>query len=170
MVRGMINLSPRRSVTLIVVATAVLILVSSVGIWSFLRYAHEAGNKRTLTVLREYWGAEFPDGSMEVVFADAEVSPDPTSFVKILQPTGAVGLEGSFFDTSAMISEKLTDEEWALIAEVSRALRRTEPPPRGDLKKRSVSRASRDYPGATELLLSVYEPRSNRFYVYERKW
>lgn len=70
-----------------------------------------------------------------------------------------------------MSSEPLTSDELALVEEVKRTLRRAdELSPDGDTKKRSLSMASKRYAKAVEVLLSVYESQSNRFYVYERRW
>lgn len=163
--------SRRLTLTLVVVSLVALALLVSIGIWSWKRSTSAANAKAALASLRNDWGIAVPQGSMEVVLYDTEPNMDSMRRLTVLQPTGAVGLEGSFFDSSSMSSEPLTSDELALVEEVKRTLRRADEfSPDGDTKKRPLSMASKRYAKAVEVLLSVYEPQSNRFYVYERRW
>lgn len=84
----MIKHSRRLTLILVVSSLFALALLVSVGIWSWKRSTSAANAKAALASLRNDWGIEVPQGSMEVVLYDTEPNMDSMRRLTVLQPTG----------------------------------------------------------------------------------
>ena len=142
---------------------ATYLVLSSVGARASAKAARED--------LSQHWGIEVPPASLSVVQRRTEANMDAKYRLTVLQPTRDARLEGGFLDPVEMAGTALTAEESEFVESVNTSLS-PQPllSPHATVKKSILTQPSDRYPAARETLLSLYDPATNRFFLYEERW
>lgn len=119
----------------------------------------------TFTTQRTFennWGVLIPEGLKIVEYHVEETFHGDGVRLTVFEVEDPASVEGTFFDLGHMSSEALTQEESALVDFGNKTFG-----PENRLSPPNPQLLKADRQRYEDRLLSVYEPASNRFYVFE---
>lgn len=124
-------------------------------------HAWGKGNSTTQRAFENDWGVLIPEGLKIVEYHAEEFHGDGVRLT-VFKVEDPASVEGTLFDLGHMSSEALTQEESALVDFGNKTFG-----PENRLSPPNPQLLKADRQRYEDRLLSVYEPASNRFYVFE---
>ncbi len=125
-------------------------------------HAWGKGNSTTQRAFENDWGVLIPEGLKIVEFHAEESFHGDGVRLTVFKVEDPASVEGTLFDLGHMSSEALTQEESALVDFGNKTFG-----PENRLSPPNPQLLKADRQRYEDRLLSVYEPASNRFYVFE---
>lgn len=125
-------------------------------------HAWGKGNSTTQRAFENDWGVLIPEGLKIVEYHAEESFHGDGVRLTVFKVEDPASVEGTLFDLGHMSSEALTQEESALVDLVNKTFG-----PENRLSPPNPQLLKADRQRYEDRLLSVYEPASNRFYVFE---
>ncbi len=125
-------------------------------------HAWGKGNSTTQRAFENDWGVLIPEGLKIVEYHAEESFHGDGVRLTVFKVEDPASVEGTLFDLGHMSSEALTQEESALVDFGNKTFG-----PENRLSPPNPQLLKADRQRYEDRLLSVYEPASNRFYVFE---